>query len=157
MPMPLRVNGPWCSQLKKRSWLRNDITISKAVSYHIILSQLCYSHDLAEWLTAKLQTCYHKWEQIDREIDLRRLQTTIKKGGDKSDAQKPNINNRADLRLYGSGGAVEKLLRDEYQRGLNKMCTSSFASKAAKEEWLAFVDQLEQDGMLGLVTDDTWE
>jgi hypothetical protein len=157
MSMPLLVARKRFLQLKKSIWLLSALKLIRVVGYHSILSQGFYLHIIAEWLTAKLHTCHRKWEQIEQEVDMRRLQATLTKGEDGPRTEKASAASRGERRVYGAGGVVEKLLRDEYQRGLRKMCTSSFKSKAAKEEWLVFVEQLDKDGLLGLVTDDDWE
>ena len=62
---------------------------------------------------------------------------------------------RAAQRLFASSGTWEKILRDEYRRGLKKLNTNSFETKAAKEEWEKFRNELSPEE-LALVIDEQW-
>jgi hypothetical protein len=63
---------------------------------------------------------------------------------------------RVEERLYGSGGAFEKILRNAYNEGFAKLQANKFESKAAKDEWLEFRNNLTPEE-LALVTDNNWK
>ena len=63
---------------------------------------------------------------------------------------------RAAKRVFGSGGVLEKAMRDEYRRGLKKLKTNSFETPAAKAEWEKFRDDLSPK-TLAVVTSKDWQ
>ena len=64
--------------------------------------------------------------------------------------------NRAAQRVFGSGGALMKITRDEYRRGLKKLMTNSFKSPAEQKEWEDFRDGLSPE-TLAIVSAKKWE
>ncbi|EMD63972.1 hypothetical protein COCSADRAFT_141976 [Bipolaris sorokiniana ND90Pr] len=111
----------------------------------------------AEWLEQAFRMAHKKWSKIQNEIDKRRHKKTLHRvqEASKSSSSQPR-QSRSTTRLFASGGALEKLLRDEYQNGLHKLENNSFESKQEKDEWQAFVEALSPDE-LALVTDSQWE
>jgi hypothetical protein len=75
-----------------------------------------------------------------------------KLGAQKGAAAKPT-SSRAAKRLFGSSGALEKIMRDEYRQGLAKLQANSFETKAEKDEWVNFHNDLSPQD-LALVSDD---
>lgn len=63
---------------------------------------------------------------------------------------------RGQARLFGMYGVSHKIMRDEYQRGLAHLTANTFESSQAREEWLSFVQDLKQDGLLDMMQDTTW-
>jgi hypothetical protein len=87
---------------------------------------------------------------------MRQHQRALKKvseAGQSSSATKQQ--GRSHLRLFGSGGALEKIMRNTYREGLAKLNCNSFESKEAKAEWQSFVDELTPEEM-ALVTNEHW-
>jgi hypothetical protein len=99
---------------------------------------------------------HKKWENIYQEVDMRHHQRALKKV---SEADKSNSDTiprgRAVQRVYGSGGALQKIMRKTYQEGLAKLINNTFESKEAKVEWQQFVDSLTPDEM-AIVRDENW-
>ena len=97
-----------------------------------------------------------KWEKIDLEIGKRQHAQTIKKISQTNTKDSQNtLPNRAATRIYGTYGVYNDLLRREYQAGLAKLNSNSFATKEDKEEWQNFVETLEPHE-LQLVQDKEW-
>jgi hypothetical protein len=87
---------------------------------------------------------------------MKNHQVALNKLGEATPKQKgAPAKSRAAQRLFGSGGAWEKIVRDEYWRGLKKLNTNSFETKAAKEEWEKFRNELSPEE-LALVMDEQW-
>ena len=102
---------------------------------------------------------HKEWDVIEAEIDKRNHHAALRKIGkappkDKEDEDEEMVS-RADVRLYGLGGAYHKILRDEYRRGLEKLETNSFENSAAKKEWETFRDKLTPEA-LAMVSDPKW-
>ena len=116
-----------------------------------------YWLDIAEWLERQLQDVHKKWDDIERQVDMRKHSTTLKKLDQATqDAPTKQMGSRAAERLYGSGCIWEKLTRNEYREGLQKLNTNSFESQAAKEEWEKFRDSLSPN-ILAMVSAPSWQ
>jgi hypothetical protein len=114
-------------------------------------------HIIAEWLETRLLGVHSKWDDIEHQVDIRKHDRTLAKLD--SLTKKPSQSRskaRGEERLFGSGGALEKIMRDEYARGLKKLKTSSFESQAAKEEWEKFRDDLTPEE-LAILTREDWQ
>lgn len=120
---------------------------SGKLSQHFIT--YIYLQEIAEWLEDKFLAAHKKWDAIELEVDLRDHQAALQKIGEapqKDIAVTPKERaSRAGVRLFGPGGAMQKILHDEYQRGLKKLNTNTFESAAAKEEWTRFRDELSPE------------
>jgi hypothetical protein len=77
---------------------------------------------------------------------------------DNAERDRPNKEegSRAAKRVFGSGGVLEKAMRDEYRRGLKKLKTNSFETPAAKAEWEKFRDDMSPK-TLAVVTSKDWQ
>jgi hypothetical protein len=109
------------------------------------LITLIYLQLLAEWMTAALARVHRKWEDIYHQVDLKNHQAIIEKKKASKDSSPANIQSRSALRVFGSGGVLQKIMHRTYQDGLAKLNTNSFENKQAKDEWLAFVEGLSPD------------
>ncbi|KAJ8115211.1 hypothetical protein OPT61_g3093 [Boeremia exigua] len=113
----------------------------------------------AEWLENKLAAVKRKWDSIQHKIDLRKHKTVIDsqpKDTNKIPTAARTTEGQAGVRIYGAGGTFEKLLRQEYQRGLSHLTANTFSSTDAKREWEAFRDSLSPKS-LAIVLADDWE
>ncbi|KAJ8111992.1 hypothetical protein OPT61_g5543 [Boeremia exigua] len=113
----------------------------------------------AEWLENKLAVVNRKWDSIQHEIDLRKHQAVMDsqlKDTNKIPTAARTTEGQAGVRIYGAGGTFEKLLRQEYQRGLRHLTANTFSSPDAKREWEAFRDSLSPKSMAIVLADD-WE
>jgi hypothetical protein len=103
---------------------------------------------------------HKKWDAIDHEINMRRHQAAMKRVGKAPAAASNNNSNsnasRATERVFGSGGALMKITRDEYRRGLKKLNTNSFRSPEEQKEWEVFRDGLSPT-TLAIVSAEEWE
>ncbi|KAH5706829.1 hypothetical protein HBI18_252410 [Parastagonospora nodorum] len=114
----------------------------------------------AEWLENALMNAHKRWDDIEQEIDLRAHQLTLDEA-DRAPAKKvkrpkqgKGLNSAG--RLFGSGGVLEKIMRQEYESGLEKLQSKGFESKAEKEEWQRFCKKLSAND-LEVVRNDNWE
>lgn len=97
-----------------------------------------------------------KWEKIDMEVGQRQHAQTIKEISQSSTGDpKHMFPSRAATRVYGTYGVYNDLLRREYQTGLQKLNSNSFATKQDKEEWQKFVQSLNPHE-LEMVQDKEW-
>lgn len=89
---------------------------------------------------------------------MKNHQATLNKIGESAEkgASAKQSTSRATQRLFGSGGIWEKIVRKEYSQGLKKLNSNSFDSKAAKEEWEKFRDELSPE-LLALVSNPGWQ
>jgi hypothetical protein len=63
---------------------------------------------------------------------------------------------RAAERVFGAGGVLMKITRDEYRRGLKKLNTNSFKSSDEQKEWETFRDSLSPT-TLAIASAEKWE
>jgi hypothetical protein len=116
-----------------------------------------YLRYTAEWLETKLISVHSKWDNIKHQVDIRKHDRTLDKlKGLKEKQPKSKDRARGEEQLFGSGGALEKIMRDEYTRGVKMLETNSFESQAAKEEWEKFRDELDPEE-LAMVTGQDWQ
>jgi hypothetical protein len=117
---------------------------------------------IAEWLEAELMRAHKKWDNIDHEINMRKHQAAMKRAGQaisEAPAVTSSSNNNSSCaaeRLFSAGGALMKITRDEYRRGLKKLNTNNFKSPDEQKEWEDFRDSLSPT-TLAIVSAKKWE
>lgn len=100
---------------------------------------------------------HKKWDDIELQVDLRNHSAALSKiSGDKKKTASPEKGKRAAERVFGSGGALEKIMRQEYERGVSLLTTNKFESKAEKEQWVEWRDNLTAEE-LAMVTCSDWQ
>jgi hypothetical protein len=66
---------------------------------------------------------------------MRQHQRALEKGFEAGQSSSATSHQgRSHLRLYGLGGALEKIMRNTYKEGLAKLNSNSFKSKEVKAE-----------------------
>jgi hypothetical protein len=114
-----------------------------------------YLQAIDEWLSNALELAHKKWRKIQNELDLRRHKQTLGKLQEAGNSSlSTDSQTRADVRLYGSGGVVEKLLRKVYKEGEQKLQSDSFESQDEKDEWLKFCEGLSKEELAICVSED---
>ncbi|KAI0573131.1 hypothetical protein TUN199_10205 [Pyrenophora tritici-repentis] len=108
-----------------------------------------------EWLQTTLDAIHKKWSHIYHQADLRTHSKVLENASEANDNSSDFSTSRSALRIYGRGGALDKIMRETYSDGLAKLQSNSFDSKQAKKEWQAFVAQLEPSE-LTMVQDKDW-
>jgi hypothetical protein len=96
-----------------------------------------------------------KWADIQTEVSRRKLNAVLGTKEEELEELDYDHESRQSLRMYGSGGAYEKIMRDCYHEGLSKMNNNSFESKDEREEWEQFVATMSPE-MLAVVQDTEW-
>lgn len=115
-----------------------------------------YLQTLAQWMQTKLDHIHKKWEDIHHNVDLRQHDKALEKVAITTNSSNTESYSRPHLRIYSSGGILEKIMRRTYHDGLQKLKDNSFDSKEAKEEWQHFRDGLTPEE-LAVVTNKDWK
>ncbi|KAG9187930.1 hypothetical protein G6011_01853 [Alternaria panax] len=89
----------------------------------------------AEWLQTKLDQIHQKWAHAYHEVDLRNHSRVLEKASQAHGDSTTTSKSRTQVRIYGLGGVLEKIMRTTYNDGLVKLKSDSFKSKEAKKEW----------------------
>jgi hypothetical protein len=118
---------------------------------------------IGEWLEAELLKTHKKWDAIDHEMNMRKHQAAMKKAGQvggetpaAAAAASSSNSSRAAERVFGASGALMKITRDEYRRGLKKLNANTFKSPTEQKEWEDFRDSLSPT-TLAIVSAKKWE
>lgn len=132
-----------------RSWS------SGKLSHYIIT--VFYLQAIAEWLEKELKRVHRKWDDIDLEMDMRKHQQVLGKRKRSSVDEKKTVSEPGPVKyLAGFGGALEQIMRMEYQRGHMLLKTNSFKNPAEKDQWVQWCNELSPEE-LSIVTRDDWQ
>ncbi|KAI4924157.1 hypothetical protein J4E86_011826, partial [Alternaria arbusti] len=108
-----------------------------------------------KWLQPALAAVHEKWADAPLPADPRPLSKVLEGASVSKDHPGAAPLNRAALRIYGGGGALELIMRNTYCDGFAKLQANSFKSPEAKKEWTDFVARL-QPSELVMVKDEHW-
>lgn len=121
-----------------------------------LLTMAFYLHIIAEWLEKALATVHAKWDEIELKVDMRNHEKVLGKRKHSEVEEDHTVYlARSAKHLFGVGGALQSVMRKEYKRGLKNLQTNSFESQAAKDQWIAWRDELEPEE-LAMLTSNEW-
>lgn len=110
---------------------------------------------VVKWLRPALAAIHEKWAEAPLPTDPRRHSKVLEGASVSKDHPGAAPPNRAALRIYGGGGALELIMRNTYRDGFANLQANSFESQEAKKEWTDFVARLEPSELV-MVKDEHW-
>lgn len=90
---------------------------------------------------------HKKWADIQDVIDQKAFKNATSKPATSSSATSEKLLGRSTARVWGSGGALDKIIRKAYRDGKKKLDTHSFKNAEEKAEYMQFVQELTREEM----------